>query len=142
MLTEGEIGVARFSVEVELANNDDLAAARRGDLEPDKVRRLKVQGWVDSGASRLVLPVSIAQKLGLAPTGKVKVTYANGRSATRDRVEGIYVELMGRHGVFSGSTEPRRKTVLIGAIVLEELDFLIDPLKERLYPRDPRMVLS
>ncbi len=142
MLTEGEIGVARFSVEVELANFEDMAAARRGHLEPDKVRRLKIQGWVDSGASRLVLPVSVAQKLGLSPTGKVKVTYANGRSATRDRVEGIYVEIMGRHGIFSGSTEPRRKTVLIGALVLEELDFLIDPLKERLYPRDPKMVIS
>jgi len=141
MLTEGEIGVARFSVEVELANNDDLAAARRGHLEPDKVRRVKVDGWVDSGATRLVLPESIAQKLGLTATGKVSVTYANGRTAIRDTVQGVYVEIMGRHGIFSASLEPRRRTVLIGAIVLEELDFLIDPRRERLYPRDPKMVL-
>ncbi len=142
MITEGDIGVGRFSVEVELANFEDMAAARRGNLKPEKVRRLKIQGWVDSGATRLVLPEAVAKKLGLAPTGKVKVTYANRRSATRDTVEGVYVELMGRHGIFSASLEPRRDTVLIGAIVLEELDFLIDARKERLYPRDPNMVLT
>jgi predicted aspartyl protease len=142
MLTEGEIGVARFSVEVELANNDDLVAVRRGILGPDKVHRLNADGWVDSGATRMVLPESVAHKLGLSPTGKVHVTYANGRSAIRDTVQGVYVEIMGRHGVFSASLEPRRKTVLIGAIVLEELDFLIDPRNERLYPRDPKMILT
>jgi len=31
---------------------------------------------------------------------------------------------------------------LDGALVLEELDFLIDPLKERLFPRDPKMITS
>ena len=142
MITEGEIGVGRFSVAIELANNDDLAAARRGHLEPDKVRRLKIKGWVDSGATRLVLPESVAKKLGLEPTGKVKVTYANRRSATRDTVQGVYVELMGRNGVFSASLEPKRDTVLIGAIVLEEMDFLIDPRRERLFPRDPKMILT
>jgi predicted aspartyl protease len=141
MLTEGVVGVGRFSVEVQLANFEDMAAERRGHLELEKVRRVKVAGWVDSGATRLVLPESIAQKLGLTPTGKVNVTYANGRTAIRDTVQGVYVEIMGRHGIFSASLEPRRKTILIGAIVLEELDFLIDPRRQRLYPRDPKMVL-
>ncbi|MBI3410110.1 MAG: clan AA aspartic protease [Planctomycetes bacterium] len=138
-----EVGkVGRFKVEVELANNEDMILARRGDLDPDKVRRLKIQGVVDSGATRLVLPQNAAKKLGLSSTEKVKVRYADRRSATRPLVEGVYLELMGRHSVFNAMVEPKRDTALIGAIVLEDLDFLVDCTKQRLYPRDPNMIVS
>jgi predicted aspartyl protease len=140
--TNGEQQVGRFKVQVELANNDDMAMVRRGDLEPDKVRRLKLEALVDSGAARLVLPESAVKKLGLASTGKVKVRYANGRTAMRPQVEGVYVELLGRHGLFNATVEPKRDTALLGAIVLEDLDFLVDCKKQRLYPRDPDFVVS
>jgi hypothetical protein len=94
-------GVGRFFVEVELANNDDMAAARRGILAAHEVRRLKVQGLVDSGASRLVLPQAIVKKLGLQSTGKVKVRYTDSSTAKRPLVEGVYLELLGRHSVFN-----------------------------------------
>jgi clan AA aspartic protease len=142
MITEEVKRVGRFSVEMELSNYEDVAAARRGKLKPQKVRRVKIDGLVDTGATRLILPQAVAEELGLPPTGKVKVTYANGRSATRDTVDGVYVELMGRHGTFSASVEPKRETALIGAIVLEDLDFLIDPKNNRLYPRDPNIAIS
>ncbi|MBI3823452.1 MAG: hypothetical protein HY289_12350 [Planctomycetes bacterium] len=132
--------VARFKVEVELANYGDIAAVERGYLAPDKVRRVKILGVVDSGASRLVLPTAIAKQLGVPVTGKVKVTYANRTSTQRDKVEGVFLELQGRHGIFNAHLEPKRDTALIGALVLEELDFLIDPLKERVFPRDPKML--
>lgn len=138
MLVGREKGLGRFTVEFELANNDDVAAVRRGDLTPEKVRRVKILRLVDSGASHLVLPSKVAKELGLPVTGKVKVTYANGRSSRRDLVEAVYVELLGRHSVFRAFLEPKRETALIGALVLEDLDFLIDPLKQRLYPRDPK----
>ena len=44
----------------------------------------------------------------------------------RRGAEGAYVELNGRHGTFSVIVEPKRKTALIGAIVLEDLDLLVD----------------
>jgi predicted aspartyl protease len=133
--------VGRFKVEIELANNDDLAAARRGDLAPEKVRRATILGVVDSGATRLVLPTAIARQLGIPVTGKVKVKYANGDVATRDRVEGVFLELLGRDGIFKAALEPKRDTALIGAIVLEDLDFLVDTTG-RLYPRDPKYIVS
>jgi predicted aspartyl protease len=137
-----EIEVGRFFVEIELSNYDDMAAARRGDLDPAQVRRVKMRGLVDSGASRLVLPQAIAKQLGLESTAKVKVRYANGRTSERPLVEGVYLELMGRHSVFNATVEPKRDTALIGAIVLEDLDFLVDCSKGRLYPRDPDFVVS
>ena len=134
--------VGRFKVEVELANNDDLAAARHGNLPADKIRRLKIQGWVDSGPSHLILPTAVAKKLGLSATGKVKVTYANNKSSQRDMVEGVYLEMLGRHSVFRACLEPSRDIALIGAIVLEDLDFLVDPGRGRVYPRDPEIEVS
>jgi predicted aspartyl protease len=142
MAATAEKNVGRFKVEIELANNDDMAAVRRGYLAPDKVRRVKIVGVVDSGAANLVLPSAIAKQLGIPATDKVKVKYANGSVARRDKVEGVHLELQGRHGLFSATLEPKRDTALIGAIVLEELDFLVDCKKGKLYPRDPNYVLS
>jgi predicted aspartyl protease len=134
--------MGRFKVEVELANYKDLIAVELGVLTPEKVRRVKVLGVVDSGAAGLVLPTAVATKLGVPVTGKVKVTYANRQSSRRDKVEGIYLDLLNRHAVFDAHLEPKRDTALIGAIVLEALDLLIDSRNERLYPRDPSMVTS
>lgn len=134
--------IGKFSIEVELANYGDLIEVERGHLEPEKVRRLTVLGVVDSGAARLVLPVEAAEKLGLTSTEKVKVRYADRRTATRPVVEGVYLKLLGRHSVFKATLEPKRDTAFIGALVLEDLDLLIDCLKQKLYPRDPKYVIA
>ena len=134
--------VGKFNVEVELANNTDLIAAELGHLDPANVRRVKTQGVVDSGSARLVLPQDVIEKLGLTPTSQVKVRYADKRTAKRPLVEGVYLELLGRHSVFNATVEPKRDTALIGAIVLEDLDLLVDCTKQRLYPRDPDFVVS
>jgi predicted aspartyl protease len=142
MRTMGEKDVGRFKVEIEVSNNDDVSDARRGIIDSAKVRRQSLLGVVDSGAAHLVLPQKIADELGLVANSKVKVRYANGKTSTRPRVENVYLELQGRHGIFSAILEPKRDTALIGAIVLEEMDFLVDCTNSRLYPRDPKMVIS
>jgi hypothetical protein len=114
--TSGDESMGRFSQEVEVANNDDVVKALHGLLEPEKVRRVMIQGVVDSGAARLVLPESVAKKLGLRVSGEVKVRYADHRTARRKQVEGVYLELLGRHSVFNATVEPKRETALIGAI--------------------------
>jgi predicted aspartyl protease len=134
--------MGRFSVEFDVANHLDIADAQRGLLEPDKVRRVTISGVVDSGATRLVLPEKVAKELGLPVKGKVKVRYANNQTATRTAVNEAHVELLGREGVFTAIVEPKRKSALIGAIVLEDLDFLVDCTRQRLVPRDPRFVVS
>ena len=142
MVAKREKDVGRFKVEIELTNYDDMVRARNGDLAADQVRRVKILGVVDSGASHLVLPTSVGKELGLPGVGKVKVTYANRSSAKRDRVESVHLKLMNRESNFTAILEPKRETALIGAIVLEELDFLIDSRNEVLYPRDPKYVTS
>ncbi len=134
--------MGRFSVEVEVANNTDVIAAELGHLDPAKIRRVKIQGLVDSGASRLVLPPDAVKALGLKSTGQVKVRYADDRTQRRPQVEGVYLELLGRHSVFNATVEPKRETALIGAIVLEDLDLVVACNTQQLHPRDPRFVIS
>ena len=141
-IAKGASEVGRFSVNVELANNDDLALVRRGLLPADQVRRVTVPGLVDSGATRLVLPQAVVEQLGLPLNKKTKVQYADGRTAQRHVVEGVFLELLGRHSTFRAIVEPKRTTALIGAIVLEDLDLLVDCQQQRVVPRDPRGEVS
>ena len=129
--------MGRFTVELEVANNDELAAARLGLLPADQVRRETIQGVVDSGATKLVLPEEIVKRLGPPLGDSIKVRYAAGRRAKRKGAEGVYVQLLGRHGTFRAIVEPKRTTALVGAIVLEDLDLLVDCTAQRVVPRDP-----
>src|SRR5207248_6057713 len=101
-----------------------------------------INGVVDSCATRLVLSGKVAKDLGLPSKGKVKVRYANDRLATREAVKEVHVQLLGRDGVFTAIVERKRRDALIGAIVLEDLDFVVDCTAQQLVPRDPRFVVS
>jgi predicted aspartyl protease len=138
MRTKGSNGVGRFSVEIEVANYGDLTLVDRGMLPAEKVRRETIEGLVDSGAAKLVLPHAVVQRLGLPMGDKMQVRYADGRKVECKGAEGVYVQLLGRHGTFTAIVEPRRKTALVGAIVLEDLDLLVDCTAQRVVPRDPR----
>ena len=81
---------------LEIANRADVNLAQRGFLPPEKIRRVKLLGVVDSGATRLVLPQSAVKQLGLEPSGTIKVRYADRRQAVRPTVEDVQVELLGR----------------------------------------------
>jgi predicted aspartyl protease len=130
--------MGRFSVDLEIANYKDLLEAEAGRLEPGMVRRKIIRGVVDSRAGKLVLPGALAKELGLpVKRTKVRVRYADGRKSLRSEVGPVYIRLQGRDNVFSAIVEPKRDTALIGAIVLEDLDFLVDCLRTRLVPRDP-----
>ncbi len=143
MRTNGKHKMGSFSVEIELTNNWDREQAERGLLDPAKVRRMKIQGLVGPGATRMVLPEVVVKQLGLSvKEQKIQVRYADGRRALRKEVEGVHVGLQSRSGLFQAVVEPKRQTALIGAIVLEDLDFLVDRGKQRLVPRDPDFVVS
>jgi predicted aspartyl protease len=142
MISNQELDRASFSVEVELSNNKDLYGTKAGLIAPEKVRRVRVRGVVDSGATRLVIPQAVATHLGVESSGNSKVRYADGRTAERLIVKDIHLSYGGRESVFNAIVEPDRESILIGAIVLEDLDFLIDCGGQRLVARDPKQIVS
>ena len=137
-----ELTMDRFAVDVKLLNNHDVHLVAAGTLVPERIRQVQFRGVVDSGAAKLVLPASTVTQLGLTAIGEATVKYADLRTATRPVVEEVRLELLGRHGTFSAIVEPDRTTARIGAIVLEDLDFLVDCTKQRLVPRDPDRIVS
>ena len=100
--------MGRFSVELEVANYGDLALAQRGLLPPDQVRRETIQGVVDSGATKLVLPEAVVKRLGLPLGDPLNVRNADGRKVRRRGAKGVSVQLLGREGVFSAICEQKR----------------------------------
>jgi predicted aspartyl protease len=142
MKTRKGNNVGRFSVEFDISNYQDEVAVRLGTLDPSQIRRTRISGVVDSGASQLVLPEKVARELGVPMGPKMKVKYADGRRATRNSVNEVQLEILGRRGIFQAVVEPRRKDALIGAIVLEVLDFLPDCTQHRLIPRDPNFIVG
>src|SRR4051812_1471147 len=124
--------MGRVVAELTVANNDDVVLARTGALAPEQVRQIQIPGVVDSGATRLVLPESVVAQLGLRYTGETRVRYADQRRGSRPIVQDVRVTLLGREGVFSALVEPDRTDALIGAIVLEDLDFLVDCTRQML----------
>lgn len=134
--------VGRFSVEIELTNHEDAIQAKKGSLPPEAVRRARISGVVDTGASRLVLPAAVVTALGLPDTGQSGVRFADGRREIKRTVGDVELAVQGRSGVFSAVVEPGRSDALVGAIVLEELDLLPDCTLGALVPRDPDRVLT
>jgi clan AA aspartic protease len=103
---------------------------------------VRIQGVVDTGAAMLVLPASVVEQLGFPESGKAKVRYADQRTARRKQVGNVVVELLGREAVFNAVVEPKRTTALIGAIVLEALDLVVDCTTQTLHPRDPKWIVA
>lgn len=142
MIKRGDDPMRRVTVEVDLATHEDLVLAKSGSLAPEKVRRARASGVVDTGASYLVLPKEVAKQLGVPSAGKATVRYADRRKASRNVVQDVDVQLFGRQGTFRAIVEPNRTDVLIGAIVLEDLDLLVDCRTQTLQPRDPNQIIA
>ncbi len=142
MIRHKDDEMGRFSVEIEVANDEDLVRAKDGLIHADAVRRERVRGVVDSGATRLVIPKAVADRLGLEVTGTAQVRYADGRTGQRPIVQRVHLRYGDRDSVFNAIVEPGRDSALIGAIVLEDLDLLVDCTGQRLVPRDPNQIVS
>jgi len=117
---------------IKLTNSIDEELAIRGDARPDDVRSVEIEALVDTGATMLVLPLEVVERLGVRTAGYRNVRYADGRVAQVPWVAGIKIAILGRETVVTALVEGRGTTPLIGQIPLEELDLLVDPKSREL----------
>ncbi|MDZ4658548.1 MAG: hypothetical protein SH868_13305 [Bythopirellula sp.] len=129
-------------MKLELANFADIVRIESGDISADMLRRFECEGVVDTGAAHLVIPGAAMEALGLEEVWQAKVRYADGHTASRPVVKKVWLRLCDRDDVFSAVVEPNRDTALIGAIVLEALDLVVDCVTQKLHPRDPHQMLT
>ena len=140
MLEKNKMG--RFSVDLIIANNRDVVILGQRDNVLDRVKHIVVAGVVDTGAAKLVLPQRVVDELQLEVDSETMVRFADNRREKRQIVSNVWLQLLGRHSVFTAVVEPARDDALIGAFVLEELDLLVDCKSQLLYPRDPNLILT
>jgi predicted aspartyl protease len=114
----------------------NLVVSNFGDIlaNQDEVRRIEIKNaLVDTGAAMLSLQCDQIAKLGLRFLRKVSLKTANG-PIERNLFGVAQVEIEGRMGEFDVVEVTDDVPVLIGYIVLEQLDFVVNPSIQRLIP--------
>jgi clan AA aspartic protease len=107
----------------------------------DPTKSVEVEAVIDTGATMVVLPKNLVQELGLEKIEDVRVKYADGRVERKEVYGVVRLELKGRVGNFDVLAENEEAQPLIGQIVLERLDLIIEPSTRKLIPnpRSPDM---
>jgi predicted aspartyl protease len=139
MRVKGTGRVKQVPIRFQVINDEGLIRAEHGLIAPSQVRRMSVIGAVDPRVCHLVLPESVVKRLDLRRVGKVKVLKRGRQVAKWDQVQ-AHLEVLGRQGTYSASVDPKRRTALIGFLVLEDLDLLVDCTHQRLVPRSKRFI--
>nr|VFK17657.1 MAG: hypothetical protein BECKLPF1236B_GA0070989_11226 [Candidatus Kentron sp. LPFa]VFK63904.1 MAG: hypothetical protein BECKUNK1418G_GA0071005_103921 [Candidatus Kentron sp. UNK]VFK70748.1 MAG: hypothetical protein BECKUNK1418H_GA0071006_103721 [Candidatus Kentron sp. UNK] len=122
-------------VNITLENYLDRVLSQENRLAAEAVRAHETSALVDSGAVMLALPRDVTEKLGLRPVRKVIVTYADERREECEVVAPIYLTVAGRVMVTEAVTGPPLSEALVGQVILEELDLLVDCQRQILTPR-------
>ena len=107
----------------------------------DPTKTKEVEAIIDTGATMLVLPQDVVDELDLKEIRKATVEYANNQTQEKSIYAGLVIEIKGRVGNFEAVAEVSGSQPLVGQIVLEALDFVVDPSARTLIPnpRSPEM---
>ncbi|MDI6751347.1 MAG: hypothetical protein QME07_00585 [bacterium] len=114
----------------------DLKVTNFGDIltNQKEVRTIEIKdGLVDTEAAMLGLHKDQIERLGLMLLRKISLKTANGL-VERDIFGVARVEIEKRESEFDVVQLPDDVPVLVGYIVLEQLDFVVSPSIQRLIP--------
>ncbi|OUL30249.1 clan AA aspartic protease [Nostoc sp. T09] len=124
------MGAVRVAIKLKNAVDEELIL--RGLLAPNLLRECEVIGLVDTGAVSLVIPPERVEQLGLRIVGQRVAQYANGSQETIGVTGPIIIECEGRTTIDEALVVGNE--VLIGQVILEKLDLLVDCKNQILIP--------
>lgn len=125
--------MGQLYVPVILRNAREYVLAQHGHLSFEAVHTYETtEALIDTGALHVVLPPAVAEHLGLLRMGYTGARLADGRTAEVPITESVYVEIQLRQTAVPALV--MGDTILIGAIVLEGLDLVVDCLRGQLLP--------
>ena len=127
--------------DITLVNSVDHVLAQEGSIPLENVRKMDVKALVDSGAITLTISDAIATQLNLKVQERIDVVLADGSHSKRDVVGPVDIRFKNRSTTCRALVLPQADEVLLGAIPLEGMDVIIDPLAEQLivHPDRPYM---
>lgn len=118
---------------IKVQNYLDWVAFKEGGIPEDAIRSVEVETIVDTGATFLCLPAYFIEELGLHAGDRQRGQTANGFVA-RTLYGVAQITLFGRSVQMSVMETDDETPPLIGVLVLEALDLVVDPRRERLIP--------
>ena len=121
-----------FMEEITLENVFDRGLADHGYIKETDVRTLKVDAMPDTGAWTLVINEEVREKLGLEIEGDVRSTLADGTVAKYPLTKPVKIQWKNRITFQSAIVVSNAKKVLLGALPLEGLDLVVDPVQQTL----------
>ena len=127
--------MSTFNETITLTNAGDLSAASRGLIPGAKVRSLTVEACVDTGSWFLVLNEETRAALGLELTGMASATLADGSIGKYPLTEPVEFRWKDRRQAMGALVIPDADEVLFGALCMEALDLMADPVDECLKGR-------
>ena len=117
--------------EITLTNTADEILAKKGHIGAEEIRQITVEALVDTGAWTLVINEEFRERLGLDIMGIEPGDLANGVRELYNRAGPLEIRWKNRGFFGEALVIPGAKDVLLGAIPLEGLDLIVDPLKEK-----------
>lgn len=124
--------MGKVIVTAKLDNLEDLFAVRLGRLQPDQVRSVTAtDALVDTGATGLMVPKRIIDQLGLVQF-RTRPARTVAGPANLGVYRGVQLTVQGRDCIVDVYEIPDELQVLIGQIPLEALDWVVDPVGQRL----------
>jgi predicted aspartyl protease len=124
--------MGRVATTAKLENLEDVLAVQRGNLKPDQVRSLEVtDALVDTGATMLGVPRRLIPQLGLLPA-RTRQARSAGGLITVQVYQAVRLTIQGRECNVDVMELPDDCPVLIGQVPLELLDWVVDPVGQKL----------
>jgi clan AA aspartic protease len=121
-----------FKEEITLENITDWGLAHHGYIEKAQIRQLTVEATPDTGAWTLVINEDIREKLGLIIKGSTKSSLADGKTSTYPITESVKIQWKDRDTELPAVVVAGAKNVLLGALPLEAMDLVVDPVRKQL----------
>lgn len=106
----------------------------KNPLQPDRPA-LSIDACVDTGAVMLLLGREVVEQLALDIVGLSKVILADDSEQQMERAGPVYIEIDGRGCHADCLVGPEGCEPLIGQIILENLDLIVDCSRQRVTPR-------
>ncbi|MEX2316709.1 MAG: aspartyl protease family protein [Pirellulales bacterium] len=126
------VTMGKVVVPAVIENLEDLFKAEAGTLPANEIRRVEVNdALVDTGAMMLSLPKRFVAQLGLKQFRTRSSRTVGGIVETRV-YRAARLTVQGRDVIVDVAEIPDDCPVLIGQIPLEGLDFVVDPIHQRL----------
>lgn len=100
----------------------------------EPLNSIEIEAVIDTGATMVVLPQNMVDELGLRKIREAKVRYGNNKTETKSIYGVVTIEIKGRTGNFDVLVEAEGSQPLIGQVVLEVLDLVVDPRTRTLIP--------